>query len=210
MFLSPGAFNAFLNHVGQTLSWRRAFACPCINPHSGAADPACPRCYGKRFAWQAPVTGTAGIAGQQLQKRWADFGMWEAGDVVLSVGSDSPLYDMGQYDRITMLNDETPFSVIRIRGQEDILPFAVRSLTRVYWLDDAKAEVEGEIPLVGANGELTWAGGAPPDGKPYSITGTRFSEYFCWGDYPQDRGHHHGFALPKRIVLRRWDLYGRT
>ncbi len=212
MYLNPPEFDAFLNKVGQTCAWRRAYACPCINPNSGAADPKCPRCAGKGFAWATAVQGTAGISGQQVQKRWADFGKWEAGDVVVSIGSDSPLYAISFADRVLFLNDTQGFSVVLTRGQGDTLGFPTVAIDRVYWLDGQKREVAGSIPTFDADGALSWGDSdvAPPDGVLYSVSGRRRTEYFCWGDYPQDRGHFHGRALPKKVVLRRFDLYGRT
>ncbi|MOA60540.1 hypothetical protein D3C78_1854430 [compost metagenome] len=60
-----------------------------------------------------------------------------------------------------------------------------------------------------ADGRLAWAAGEPPPGTTYSLTGWKFSEYFVFGDYPANRNMHSGMKLPKRVVLRRWDLMGR-
>ena len=99
MQLSPTAFNAHLLNIGQRLGWRRAFACPCVNPASGAARQDCPLCRGKGRQWAAEVIGVAGMQNQSQKKGFAQFGTWEPGDALLTVGSDSPFYDAGQYDR---------------------------------------------------------------------------------------------------------------
>ncbi|ATI15634.1 hypothetical protein [Bordetella phage vB_BbrM_PHB04] len=210
MRLDPAAFNAHLNHMGQKFLWRKAFRCPCVNPHSGAARLDCPQCGGKSWLWVAPKPAVAGVASQQIQLRWAQFGLWQDGDMVVSIPENSPMYEMGQFDRVVMLNSTDYFSLPLVHGDEDErLHVQVDKITRVFWLDQAGAIVEGGIPTVGAGGVLTWADDEPPLGTTYSITGTRFTEYFCWGPYPSDRNEHQGARLPKRLVMRSFDLFGR-
>jgi hypothetical protein len=210
MRLNPAAFNAHLNNIGQTCAWRKAFHCPCVNPFSGAADPSCPQCGGKGRLWDLAQTGIAGIAGQKVQQAWAQFGMWQDGDAVVSIPESSPLYEMGQFDRVTMMNATEDFSLVLVRGAPvEKLFFNVNSIIRVFWLDVNKNVVPGGIPTVGADGSLSWVTGAPPIGTQYSISGKRFSEYFCWGPFPNMRGEHQGARLPKRVVLRSFDLFSR-
>lgn len=209
MLLNPLQFNAFLARMGQNFGWRKSYACPCLNPNSGAALPTCPLCGGKGRAWDDPVEGVAGISGQQLQLRWAKMGLYEPGDVVLTLPSDSPIYDMGEFDRVAMLDSSAPFSDKFIRGRDDVLRYPNVSIERVFWLVDGEV-VEGGIPDVGDDGVPAWlSGGEPPPGMVYSITGRRRPEYFCWGPLPQDRAHHGGRDLPRKVVLRAFDLFGR-
>ena len=44
----------------------------------------------------------------------------------------------------------------------------------------------------------------------YSMTGRRLPEYICYHDFPQDRAHHSGARLPRKVVLRKFDLLGRV
>lgn len=209
MQLNPDAFNAFLAHIGQQFDWRRAYACPCVTPHSGAASPSCPHCRGKGRIWSITVQGMAGISGAKVQREWANFGVWESGDVVLSLPSDSPLYAMGQYDRVVLVNSSSPFNLVLREGER--LPRVAQAIERVFWIDGAGAIVEGAIPQVGEGGALSWPGGdGPPRAASYTICGRAHQEYYCWGEYPQDRAHHSGLPLPRRVVLRKFDLYGRA
>ena len=254
MRLSPQRFNRFLGKIGQVFAWRRAYACPCRDPHSGAARPGCASCGGKGQVWADPVNGVAGVSGQKIQREWAQFGMWENGDVVLTLPSDSPLYQMGEYDRAVMIDSSAPFSLPLVRGSGDKLNAGNVSIDRVFWLDPDDSIVEGGIPLVAPDGTILWpsqpipenlllslasmgewdvdilpsgpltitdlaqliglyAGfifvDEPPDGTQYSVTGREMPEYYVWGDFPSDRSHQGGDALPRRVVLRRFDLYGR-
>jgi hypothetical protein len=155
------------------------------------------------------VQGDAGIAGAKVQREWAMMGMWEQGDVVLTLPSDSALYPMGQYDRVAMMNSSSPFSQTMADSTKK-LNFAVSEIDRIFWIA-AGHLVEGGIPNVGTDGALTWQAGQtpPPSGQQFSITGRKVPEYFCFSDIAQDRAHQHGSALPRRVVLRKFDLLGR-
>ena len=209
MKLSSVAFNRHLAHMGQSVQWRRSFACPCTNPHSGAAKPGCPVCGGKGRAWHAAVNCTAAVCSQKAQLEWAKFGQYESGDTVLSLASDSVIYDMSQFDRVVLLNSTDRFSMPLVRGNTDKLRFSAQSISRVFWLDANNAIVDGGIPEVGADGALTWLAGEPAIGTTYTIEGQRMPEYFCWGQIPSDRGIHQGAQLPRKAILRKFDLFGK-
>lgn len=209
--LSPAAFNRHIAHMGQRMLWRQAFACPCIQEHSGAAASDCPICKGKGRMWNAAIEGVAGVTQQQVNPSFQDFGTMEQGDLTLSVPSDSVLYGMGRFDRVTLLNSTDVFSRTLTRGANDQLSdLTAESITRVFWLNPAgDAIVEGGIPAVSSSGVLTWASGEPAAGVQYSITGRRFSDYFVWEHLPSNRNEHMGVALPKKVQIRLFDLYGR-
>lgn len=209
MQLQPSAFNAFLAGIGQGYTWRKSYACPCVNPISGAAKKNCPHCSGRGRIWDAGKPGVAGMAGSKTQREWAQFGVWESGDVVVTIPENTPIYEIGQYDRMTATNSTEQFSMPLIRGENDRLHFQAQEISRVFWINDAGAIVDGGIPAVSATGVLSWSSGEPPDGQQYSINGKRFLEYYCWGQFPSNRNEHQGARLPKRVVLRRWDLFGR-
>ena len=210
--LSPSDFDIFLNFIGEQYAWYKAYACPCITPHSGAAKPNCPLCHGKGRQWVAPINGVAGIAGAKTQREWTNFGVYEKGDIVVTIGSDSALYAMGQFDRVTALNATNKFSLVLIKGSPtEKIAFTVVSVDRVFWLSaDGTTVIEGGLPSVNSDGTINWTGvNAPPIGAQYTISGSRYLEYFCYGDFPQNRNMHSGAALPKRVVLRDFDLFNR-
>lgn len=212
MRLNPAAFNSFLRGIGQQVSWRSSSACPCVSEHSGAADPQCPLCRGKGHIWADGVAGVVGVTRQDVNPEWRDFGNFELGDMTLSVGSDSPLYDMGRFDRLTLLNSTDRFSRVLTRGVNDfVLDMPVQSITRVYWIAaDRHSLIEGDLPSWDeTTRELIWSGVEPPVGGQYSITGTRFDEYFVWQALPSDRNEHQGAPLPRRVQVRKFDLFGR-
>lgn len=208
MQLDPAAFNGLLNHIGQSFAWRKAFVCPCVSPATNAPQPVCPHCHGKGFLWTAAVTGVAGVPSQKVQREFAKLGQWESGDMMLTIGSDSPLYRMGERDRVTMLNGDDPFSINLRRGHNDKLPWQLKTIDRVFWIVGSDL-VEGGTPTQQLDGTLVFSAGAPPAGVAYSVSGKKYSEFFVFQDFPSDRGHHFGAKLPIRVQLRRFDLFGR-
>lgn len=214
MRFNPGAFDRHLASIGQKIVWRRSYACACVNPNSGAPDPKHALCLGKGRIWVEGVPTVVGVARQDVNSEWAKAGLWENGDAVLSIPQNSPMWEAGQFDRITMLNAEDSFSMPLVRGAptEKLLFTPVR-IDRVFWLHPQnKAEiVEGRAPVFGADGVPSWPGGEgePPAGVSYSITGTKYDEYFLYDMHVSDRNQHSGMRLPKKVVARRWDLFGR-
>ena len=210
MRLNPSSFNRHLNDIGQAFTLRKAYACPCVNEHSGAAKNNCPYCTGKGRLWvPKPVTGKAGIVGHDVLKDFATFGIWDQGDIMLSIPSDSNIYHIGQYDRVIPQNRSEPFSMNMTRGENDIMRTPVLSIDRAFWIDSSNQLQESEVPTVGDTGILSWSVNPPPIGQTYSLTGRRKQEFFVYVELPFDRPMHFGFTLPRRVVLRRFDLYGR-
>jgi hypothetical protein len=210
MRLNPAAFDGFLTNIGQQFTWSKAYICPCVKPTSGASNPACKICFARGRYWPKAVPAIAGVGSQKVQQAWQQFGLYEAGDTVLSVPESSALYDAGQFDRIMALNTVQQFSVNLVAGEDDRLLMPVIAVSRVFWLNAAlTAPIEGAPPKI-TNGNLTWpAGGGPPTGTTYSVSGSQMQEFYIWGDYPTNRMEHMGARLPKRIVARLFSLYGR-
>lgn len=239
MRLNPAAFDRHLNHMGQKVLWRRSYACACTNPASGAPDPKHQLCGGKGRIWNDPVETVTGVASQKTLAQWMATGKFEAGDAVLSIPQASVLWEAGRFDRVTMLNATDVFSQSLVRGApSERLLFNVVSVTRVFWLDPTtRLPVEGAAPSFGPTGLPTWPAqvqaelvadgeiladgsevadgvvllpnGEPPPGATYSITGTRNVEFFLYDEFPNNRNEHQGARLPKRVVARKWDLFGR-
>lgn len=209
--LDPGAFDAMLNDLGQDVLWRRGTACPCRDPFSGAARQGCPNCQGRGTFWAEPVRCRTALAGLKASKEWAAFGMWQSGDVVLTIPSDSALYGCGDSDRITLVQSTLPFSTVLTRG-DDRLTHTVAELTSCIWLQPGDSSlVRGDLPTVDADGAVDWPSGAaqPDPGQQYTLTGRRHPEMFILKDLPQDRAHMGGRTLPRRVAARTFDLFGR-
>ena len=212
MLLSPTRFNRHLNKIGQRYLWSQSFGCSCVSPSSGAPDTRCQICLGKGVFWPETVEVVAATASQKTQAQWEKSGMFEAGDIVITIPGNSPLWDAGQFDRVVMLNGSDRFSQPFVRGAvSERLLFKPERFERVFWKNpQTGALVEGELPVAASDGTLSWPdGGEPPAGTSYSLTGWKRSEYFIYTELPKNRNMHKGARLPKSAVLRRWDLMGR-
>lgn len=213
MKFNAGAFDTFLTGIGQRVKWRRSYACACVNPGSGQPDPKHALCLGKGRIWDDAVDTVTGIAGQKVQVQWAQMGMWEAGDLVLSIPQGSPLWEAGQFDRVTAMNATDVFSLPLVRGApSEKLLFKPATVTRCFWLHPTtRLVVNGGLPVVSDSGVPSWPGGVgePPAGTTYSLTGTKYLEYYIFGEMTSDRNQHSGMRLPRRVVARRFDLFSR-
>lgn len=217
MRLDPNAFARHLDAFAEPFQLRSAFACPCLNPTTGSAKPNCPYCGAKGWLWGVVKDVTAAVASSSVQQEWARLGQYESGDLVLSIPHTSGMYEMGQFDRVVHLTntDSRSLSMIRGSGRDKLTGQAIKRVTRVFWFDQAEALVEGSLPTVAADGSIVWpAAGAgvvvPATGQTFSITYERYAEYFCFGSFSNDRMKHGGAKLPRKMVLRRFDLFGRT
>lgn len=215
MKFSSKAFNAHIANIGQDVLWLRSWACPCQDKNTGSPKPDCPICVGRGHIWDEPVSMVLGIASQQTQIRWAKLGQWEHGDMVCVIPEDTPAWDSsGQYDRIITTQGLDGFSEVLTRGAPtERIRMPVHSVMRCFWINQGNGArlTEGVLPVIDKNGRPSWPnGGEPPLGTQYSLTGDRYSEYWMLDAYPSDRSEHRGMRLPKRIVLRKWDLAGRA
>jgi len=212
MQLQPAAFNRLLGDMGQACHWRRAFLCPCRKPYSGAADHLCLNCNGLGTFWTKPVEAHTGLTGLKTAREWASFGMWESGDVVWSVPSDSALYGAGENDQVVMTNSEETWNATLTRGAPDErLPAYLVKIEDVFVLTGTGAEATAKPGLASmqAGGVPIWpAGQGPQEGQQYSIRARRRPCFFIFKNLPQDRAHHGGKDLPRRVVGRRFELFG--
>lgn len=212
MRFNPGAFDAWLANIGQQVAWRRSYACACVNPESGAPDPKHALCQGKGRLWDAPIETVAGITAQKVTAQVIAAGMYEAGDVTITIPQSSPMWDCGLYDRILLLNNTNVFSRPMKRGApNERLLFTVESLIRAFVLHPTTRQpVDIPLPVVDLNGNVSWpAGDGPAPGVQYSLTGVKFDEYFVYMDQSNDRNEHSGMRMPKRLQARLFDLFGR-
>lgn len=214
MRFSSARFDRHIANMGQDALWKRSWACSCVSPTSGAPDPKCRLCTGRGWFWDAPVKTVVGVPRQDTYIKQAVLGPWEDGDMMLTIPQNSPIWDLcGRFDRVVMLNSTDVFSQPLVRGAvTEKLNFTVVKLHRVFWRNPTThALVEGGIPVIGVDGRPTWPGGAgePPPGMAYSITGEKNAEYFILDHLPSDRNEHRGMRLPKRVKMRKFDLFGR-
>jgi hypothetical protein len=209
MNLNPAKCNKFLNGVGQLFVWQKAYACPCVSSESGQPKINCAHCGGLGRIWGEGVEGVAGVVGRDVAKRQLGFGVFSETDTMLSIPSDSALYEVGMYDRVTAVNKTEPFSQNLVYGIHTKLKFTPTEINQVMWIGENGELIEGDIPKVNVDNTLIWTGLTPPLKTTYSMTGRRNADYYCYISLPLDRPEHKGAKLPRRVVLRTFDLFNQ-
>lgn len=210
MKLNAQKHNANVHHFAQEVLWRKAYDCTCLNKYSGASDIECTHCFGMGHIWDKPIKSAIGVLPQKAQKEWAQFGMYESGDILVSIPSDVSVYGIGEFDRITLTHATHPFSLTLVKGESESISGLATEFCRVFWIDQNDDIIDSVLPSCDEDG-LVWSGDEndPPAGVRYSITGRRNPEYFSIPEIPYDRPHHMGEPLPRKVVLRRYDLFER-
>lgn len=206
---SETLFNTFLADIGARVTWRQASECPCRLPRSGGTQVDCPVCEGLRYVWDDGIQTTIGVQGIKADRKFAAFVEWEKGDMLATIPSDSPAYDVGEYDRFTMDEAEFRFSAVLTKGVNDRLKYAkIRRISRVWAIVDGEAQSYQEGVDFGVNGAaIAWvAEKGPPDGTQYTVRYFAAPEYFVYLSIPQDRIQSN-LNLPKRVPLRLMDLF---
>lgn len=136
-------------------------------------------------------------------------GHYAEGDLLLTIPSNSFLYEMGQFDLVLLLDSTQPFSMLLTSGVSDAITFPPTSIERVFWRVNG-VDVDSAARAVTADNKINWeTNAAPPAGVQYSVTGRWMPDYFVYQDIPIERAHHFGERLPRKVVVRRFDLYGR-
>lgn len=128
----------------------------------------------------------------------------DAGDVMLVIPSDEPIYAIAEFDRVVMTDRTEHYSVTKTRGRLEKLRFDPLTVDHAEWLDDDA--IVNQLPTSFDRNGAVWASGGPPQGAAYALTGTRRPEFYCYLNLPLDRPHQGGDPLPRRVVLRRFDL----
>lgn len=209
---SVQGFNAHLVNLGQAASWERASLCPNRSSRTGGADQTCTVCSGTGYLWSSPVDVTVGITSMQTQREYGQLSEWERGDVIATIGSDSPAYGAGEYDRLTLKQAIVRVCQVLTRGTNDKLKYQFPVSVVETWAIVANAKVvlvkDTDFSLSGNT--ITWLTGVVQAGQNYIITYTARPEYFVYRDWLQDRPHQGGLALPRKVQCRLMDLMNRA
>lgn len=209
---SVEGFNAFLANLGQAATWERASLCPARSLRTGGADVTCPVCGGTGYLWSAPQAVTVGITAMRSEREYAAPSEWEQGDVIATIGSDSPAYAAGPFDRFRLTQAALRFNHILVRGVNDTLKYrAPVSLIEVWAIvGGAKTVLTAGTDFNLVGNTIVWVSGTVAAGQQYSVTYTARPEYFVFRDLVQDRPHEGGLALPRKVQLRLMELLARA
>lgn len=223
-------FEDMIDRRGRQVQWQEAITCSCWNTASGQPAYTCKACGGKGYIYQPSITSKALVTSVTLSNDWeAMAGVFEVGDAVATIPkripvrlptgqatgqfTDNPMFEIGQNDKIVLLDDEFKTSEVLIKNQ----PIARRNpdtllnsiITRIKSLStfDSNTGVVTNYKLgtdyTLNNNVIVWkaGGNAPPDGTQYSVTYFHRPAYVVIASLPKPR-HQDGQDLPRYVALR--------
>lgn len=207
--------NRSLNDLSQAATWETASTCPCRSRRTGGADTACPVCHGNGITWDAGVICRVALQGMKSVKEFAMLGMWEKGDIMVSLPSDSAAYECGEHDRFTLTDSRLRISQVIARGPvTDALKYTSVLSIDTIWAIAGGVRVEFvrgvDYTLVG--NVITWlapAAASLPVGGQYSVVYVAHPQYYVYRDLVSDRPHGNR-DLPRKVHLRLMELFSRT
>lgn len=227
-----------LSSRGRIVEWREAMVCSCWNLDSGQPDYSCPACLGLGYIYADPVRDIVGLTSITHSNVVEDMaGLFEIGDAIMTVGRrvfkniikppnrsgignwiydhDNPIYDVGQFDLITLTDDVYKSSEILQKGvpihgtgrpADTLINEDIVEIRKVRMTDVREGKVyeyeEGKDYVLDGN-RIQWldGGNQPPEGAQYSVMYTHRPTFTVLTQLPMQR-HQDGQDLPKRVVLR--------
>lgn len=209
---SVGGFNGFLKNLGQQATWERASICPDRSHRTGGTNPKCVVCQGRGHLWSAPQDVTVGFTSMQTVREFGTLSQWEQGDGIVTIGSDSPAYGAGDFDRLTLTNAIVRVCHVLTRGSNDKLKYRFPVAILEVWAIVASAKVvlvkDTDFTLSGNT--ITWITNTVQLEQNYTVLYTARPEYFVYRDWLQDRPHQRGLALPRKVHVRLMELMNRA
>ncbi|MDO8357313.1 MAG: hypothetical protein Q7U76_13060 [Nitrospirota bacterium] len=197
--------------LGQTALWQQAQLCPCRNASTGGANVKDPVCGGTGYLWAAPIACSIAVEGMTTHREYAMTTECEKGDLVATLPSNSPAYQAGEYDRLTLTQSSIRLNHILVRGTNDKLRYrSPIAIAQVFGLvNGVKTLLLPTADYTLSGQTIVWNSPRLPVGSQYSVLYTANPEYFVYKELVMDRPHG-GRSLPRKVHLRLMELFGRA
>lgn len=233
--LHADKYEQLIARRGRDVKWQQASLCSCWNLDSGQPSYSCNACRGKGYTYETPVIERALVMSITQSKDFDESaGVFEVGDAVMTVPKrvftayfapqnqsgvptfvydhDSPMFEIGMYDLVTLMDDEHRTSEVLIKGEamygrpaDTVLNDEVTSIQSIRQSDPDTGTVtvfEPETDYIHTGGLIEWvAGRGPLDGTQYSVTYKHRPVYTVLIPLPKPR-HQDGQDLPRYVALR--------
>ena len=205
------SLNTMLSNLGQMAHWQQAQLCPCRSATSGGPNVKDPVCAGTGYLWSNPISCKIALEGMNTGREFAMTTGWEKGDIMATLPSNSPAYQAGEYDRLTLIQSSIRINHLLTRGGNDYLRYrSPIDIVEVFAIVGGQKRVltpNVDFSLIGH--AISWNTNVIPVGTQYSILYTAHPEYFVFKELVMDRPHG-GRALPRKVHLRLMELFGRA
>jgi hypothetical protein len=222
-------FEDLIFRRGRWVLWERAQQCTCWNTSSGQPLATCKACGGNGYLYDPPIQSHfILVMSMDLNKQFTDIGEFQTGDCIATVPyrtkaidpvtgiisyPENPLYEIGEWDKITLLDSEFKSTDTLIKGQslygkkpDTLYHSHIVRVLRVLQANPDTGEVtvynqETDFALDGNT--ITWlqGGKAPTDGSQYSVMYLHRPVYIVYTQLPQVRDQD-GQHFPKKVALR--------
>src|SRR5690606_1768799 len=221
-------FEELIMRRGRPVRWKEASICSCHHPTSGQPSYVCQACNGIGYIYQSSYDGIALVQSLLLHKEHESVGIFELGDAIMTVPRHylslrpdgkydkntqipNPMFDIGMFDLVTLLDDEYKSSELLIKGEsvsgrtpDTLLNEDITRIKYVYKSDPTTGTVteynqDEDFQLVG--NQIEWIGNQPEDGETYSVTYYHLPTYIVHVELPRQR-HQDKRDQPKRVVIR--------
>jgi hypothetical protein len=227
-------YEQLIDRRGRPIMWEEAVMCTCWDFRSGQPLYSCRACNGKGYIYMEPVESNALVMSVNLSKDFQDMaGVFEVGDAVMTVPKhipkklynggydmsdieDNPMYDIGLWDRVTLLDDEYKSSEILIKGiPMDSRPAdtlrndkitGVKSIQKYNKNTGEATYYELGIDFAVQGSKINWIdmANSPSEGEQYSVVYFHRPIYIVTATLPKPR-HQDGQDLPRYVALRYLD-----
>ncbi len=229
--LRAESFEDMIMRRGMPVLWYRSQKCPCWNDNSGQPDYSCKACGGYGYLYEDPIEARHIVVHSLiLSKDFTPIGEYRMGDCVASipyrkkmmVGGKwqfpfNEIYDIGEWDKIIILNSEFRSHETLIKNQTifgreadtlrneevtkiiNILTINKDTGAVTYYVEDEDFSLE--------DSKITWldGGNAPEDEEKYSVLYYHRPVYLGYTQLPQSRDQDNQ-RLPKKLILRYRDV----
>jgi hypothetical protein len=207
--------------MGRPVRWEKARICACMNAYSGVAAPHCEFCWGTGRCFADGVDITVGVSGYDKKRApWKEFGDVPVGSLLVTIPVNQvingrkcrlSMYDeIGDLDRITLLDDVERREIPLVKGKDDGVQFTVVEVERIRTTSDDNCELEwttGEHYVLQGN-RIIWMTG-PIDGTAYVLEAKIHPTYYVFDARVMHRNHS-GVELPKKIMMVPAELHDRN
>jgi hypothetical protein len=227
-------FEEMITRRGIDVRWEQAIKCTCWSDDSGQPLYSCKACGGTGYLYSTPATiHTVLIMSLAMSKEFTPVGDFRMGDCIATIPQHykavdgaqrvtwpiNPMYDIGEWDKVTLLDTEYRCNENLIRGValRDQPADTLRSadVTKILGVLRANPET-GEVYIYEAgtdyniaNGNtIDWIGASsdiPANGEKYSVMYYCRPVYVVYTQLPQSRDPD-GQHFPKKVVLRYRDV----
>lgn len=224
-------FETLIQRRGRDVAWQEAIMCACWNLDSGQPSYQCKVCGGKGYTYEKAIIGRVVLTSITQNGDYEDMaGMFHIGDAVMTVPKrmwartaaggwnmrqyeNVPLYNVGMYDLITVLDDDYKTSEVLVKG----MPMYMRPADTL--LNESVIEIQHVRTVNPATGEqvvyklgkdfvndanvIRWkAGGkAPEEGAQYSVVYKHRPVFTVLTALPKPR-YQDEQLLPRYVALR--------